>query len=203
MSSKMIKNIVIISTIAAYLIPFLAWAGLNNWKLGNTTPLMFFPLLGLWAFSQMWLHYAVAPIKRRHPDALDYKMWYHHTSVVVLVLILLHPAILAFETISIGLTPFDYVSSDEYFFLAIAYFAFGCFILYEFAERLTNSKFWQKHFNQIVVLNFIAMFAIFIHSFWLGRTVDGTWLKYVWMLMFFAFLGFTYDWIVHKKQKSK
>jgi hypothetical protein len=202
MRSSSIKTAIYGMTFLAYFVPFLAWAGMSNWKLGDTTLLMLFPLLGLWAFAQMWVHYAVAPIKRRHPDAFDYKKWYHNTSIAVLVLILLHPAILAFETVSIGLTPFDYVSSDDYFFLAIAYFALGCFLLYEFAERLTNSKFWQKHFGQIVVLNFIAMFAIFVHSFWLGKTVDGTWLKFVWSLMFFAFLGFTYDWLMHRK-KSK
>lgn len=193
MNSKSIAAIIWTGTALVYLLPMLAWGANLDWNSDQLDPYSVFPIFGLWAFAQMWLHYAVAPIKRRNPDSFDYKPWYRVTSNLVLVFILLHPAILVFETLKNGITPFSYVDSSQLVYLLIAYVALAAFLLYDIADKFQKSSFWKLHFDKIKLASIVAMLLIFAHSLMLGSTLDEGWLRLVWFGMFLSFVWFVYD----------
>jgi hypothetical protein len=203
MTKQNISKVIWGSTFLVYFLPMISWGSELGWKVDEVNLLAIFPLLGLWAFAQMWLHYGIGSIKRRNPDAFDYKGWYKATGNVVLVLILLHPALLVFETAKEGLKPTDYVGSGDLQLLLLAYFALACFLLYEAADRLQSSKFWKKHFGIVKILSILAMLAIFAHSFGLGQNLQGGWLQTIWLIMLAGFVGFIIDSFTFKpKPKS-
>jgi len=193
MTKQNVSNIIWGSTFLAYLLPMISWGSGLDWQVDEVNLLAIFPLLGLWAFAQMWLHYAVGTIKRRNPNSFDYRGWYKATGNVVLVLILLHPALLVFESAKEGLKPLDYVGADNLKYLLLAYFALASFLLYEVADRLQSSKFWKKNFDAVKILSILAMLAIFAHSFGLGQNLQEGWLQAIWLIMLVGFIVFVID----------
>lgn len=190
------------ATFLVYLLPMLQWGSDLEWDTSDVKLLTIFPLLGMWAFAQMWLHYAIGSLKRRQPEGFDYKGWYRATGNVVITLILLHPAILMFETIREGLTPLDYVSPENTKFIFTGYFALACFVLYEFADKLQGRQFWKKNFGIVKALSVLAMLMIFNHSLQLGQNLEEGWLRYVWVAMFVTFVGFVVDSYIYKPKSN-
>lgn len=203
MNDKSISSFIWGSTFLVFLLPMLQWGSDLGWDINEISLLKIFPLLGLWAFAQMWLHYGVGSIKRRKPEAFDYKGWYKATGNVVFVLFMLHPMLLVFETVKVHMTPFDYVDDSAMIFLLLGYFGLASFLLYEVAEKFQGKDFWKKHFDKIKVLSIVAMLAIFAHSLQLGQNLEEGWLRAVWLVMFVAFVGFVLDSYTYKSLDKK
>jgi hypothetical protein len=165
-----------------------AWAASYRWQL-STSLYYIFPLLGLLAFSFMWLHYVTAALNRLSGNALDTKNYYEITEGVVLALILLHPGLFIFQLWSddLGLPPgsySDYVGTNNKIFVTIAILALAIFLLYEFKEKLKKTRFWPY----MVWLNNFAVVYIFVHAWQLGGVIRLDWFRTVWVIYFIIFL---------------
>lgn len=142
-----------------------------------------FPLLGLSAFSLMWTHYVLGAL-RRHlgvPATVN-KTYFAISSVVVLLLIILHPGILIAQLYKdgFGLPPHSYLSvySGMEFALALGTTSLIIFLLFEFKKRWGAKAWWRYvEYAQIAAMGFI-----FYHGLTLGRELSVDWYRTVWYL---------------------
>lgn len=145
-----------------------------------------FPILGLMAWSLMWLHYVSGSVKRYAGLAGDHtilRRYFQVTSLIVLVLILLHPALLYVGLYSdgLGLPPLSgfavYTTVLMRVALVLGYLGLGAFLLFEFARRFRDRPWWRY----VEYTSIVAMFVIFVHALILGGELAG-WYRPVWLL---------------------
>lgn len=167
---------------AVSLLAAIAWWGIYHSQKGGMTAYSVFPLLGLLGFSVMWAHYMMAAVRQwfGHPKAtLEY--YFNVTSVLVLVLILLHPGILAWSLWrdGFGLPPGStklFVGAALYGYVILGVIALTIFLVYEL-RRFVHGKRWQK---VLQYANDGAMVLILIHGFNLGVVTRTSWFSLLW-----------------------
>lgn len=142
-----------------------------------------FPILGLTAFTLMWFHYTLHPVKRwlkADDDAL--KTYFTVTSWIVLAFILLHPGIFVFTLWldGLGLPPTSYLTLYpvplDRIALLCGTLGLLAFLAFEF-HRKYKEKSWWKY---VEYANIAAMFAIFFHALTLGGEVASGWFRVLW-----------------------
>lgn len=200
MTKSSIKTIIWAGTALIYVVPFVRWGSGINWDISNITTLTLFPLFGLWAYLQMWMHYFVGAIKRRHPDKYNYQPWFDRSSYAVLVLILLHPALLAFYGFTNNFSATDYVGSANYISVLFAYVALAGFLLYDLAKAFKGSVFWESKKGLIKAVSIVSMVVIFLHSIKLGQHLQSGWFLTVWFALFAAFVFLAIDSYTYKSK---
>lgn len=169
---------------------FIAWAQRLGWSFSPLSSYQIFPLLGLLAFSLMWTHYVVAAVRMRRGIGGDAtKVYFESTSIAVLILILLHPAILIRQTWrdGLGLPPDSisaYIGSAGYWTVSIAMIALFAFLLYEL-RKFHSHKSWWKY---VQYASDVAMVLIFIHALSLGGTLQIGWYRAFWYLLGVGYL---------------
>ena len=146
-----------------------------------------FPILGLMAWSLMWLHYVSGSVKRYAgfaEDRLILRVYFRVTSLMVLFLILLHPALLYNGLLSdgFGLPPTSafavYSTVAMRVALMLGYLGLGAFLLFELGRWFRNRSWWKY----IEYASIAAMFAIFVHALMLGGELMLGWYRAVWLL---------------------
>lgn len=164
------------------LLAVVVWAG-ERLDGGSLTTYDTFPLLGLGAFSLMWTHYVLGSLRRSlGVPALENKQYSTITSLVVLVLILLHPGLLVFQLYrdGFGLPPQSYleVYGAMKFAIGLGSMALIIFLLFELKRKFQKKSWWKfVEYAQI-----IAMAMIFYHGLSLGRELSIGWYRLVWYL---------------------
>ncbi len=147
-----------------------------------------FPLLGLMAWMLMWLHYVSGSLKRYARLADDHavlKKYFRVTSMVVLVLILLHPALLYAGLFAdgLGLPPAStfavYASDAMRVALVLGYISLTVFLLFELGHWFRKRGWWKY----IEYASMAAMFGIFIHALVLGSELSTGWFRGVWLAL--------------------
>jgi len=162
--------------VAVLVIPLALWLELYNWQ-PVFTPLALFPLLGVWAWSIMWTHHILGALTVRYPDKLKTNHIYGSVSGwLVLLLILLHPGLLAYEQKnSLGLLPPEsfnaYAAPSMELFITLGFIGLVLFLSYEIFDRLRHSKLLRAHWIWISLSQLLAMLLIFIHGINLGQSV--------------------------------
>lgn len=158
------------------------WAG-ERLGSGGLTSYDLFPLLGLVAFSLMWTHYIVGALRRNlNVEIKENRNYFKITGLVVLFMILLHPAILIASLYKdgFGLPPGSYLAvySEPVMKGAIMLGTMSLllFLAFEFQGKYKN-KAWWKYVDYLQIL---AMFLIFYHGLTLGRELTVGWYKAVW-----------------------
>lgn len=164
-----------------------------------------FPLFGLLAFGLMWSHYIVAAVRLYlKVEKAEIKNYWTITSWLVLIAIILHPAILAYNLVvdGFGLPPASYMENYVAPSLRWAAFlgtlSFLIFLAYEFHRWFATKKWWPL----MQVLSDFAMIAILIHGFRLGGDLQSGWFRLVW-LMYAETLIIAMIYIYYSKFKSK
>lgn len=143
-----------------------------------------FPLLGLLAFSLMWTHYIAGALRRYFgQDKKVLKPYMVVTSVAVLALILLHPALLWYQLWrdGLGLPPQSYLTAypePQHIALLLGSMSLVIFLCFEL-KKFFGKKQWWKY---IEYLQIVAMFAIFYHGLTLGREFTHVWYRLVWFV---------------------
>lgn len=147
------------------------------------TPYTIFPLLGLLAFSLMWTHYILGSTRRMlGEEAAVNKTYFAVTSLIVLVLIILHPLLLIIQLNKdgFGLPPQSYLTvyAEPAMKTAIALGSLSLFIflVFEFKKRFQKKSWWKV----IEWLQVVAMFMIFYHGLTLGRELSVGWYRALW-----------------------
>ncbi len=160
-----------------------AWGDFINWRFDKLNLYIIFPLLGMLAFSLMWVHYIIGALRRRYVVAKEQlQLYFDMTSALVLSLILLHPGLLVWQLWQdgMGLPPNSYkayVGQTLYGFVLLGVIALVIFISYEFRriERLKRYGTWLQYASDV------AMLLIFVHGLKLGGTLQSTWFKWIWL----------------------
>lgn len=157
---------------------------------GRLTSYDLFPLMGLGAFSLMWTHYVLGSLRRSlGVAAKENKHYSKFSSLVVLILILLHPGILITQLYKdgFGLPPQSYlgVYAEAKLALAFGSISLVIFLLFELHRKFKNRSWWKY----IDYLQIIAMGLIFVHGLSLGRELSVGWYRTVWYLYGFSLIA--------------
>lgn len=185
----------------------LAWAQSIRGDVGRYD---MFALLGLLAWSLMWLHYVSGSLKRYLGLAADttvLKRYFEVTSYMVLVLILLHPGLffLALYQDGLGLPPASsfevYTEPASRAALMLGSVSLTAFLLFELGRWFRGKKWWPL----VEYASMAAMALIFVHALLLGSAVLMGWFRVVWCILGVLLVGaFVYNhWFdTHHKNKE-
>jgi hypothetical protein len=157
------------------------WGQSFGWQWHLLNAYLFFPVLGLLAYSIMWTHYVTGMFKNNWLRGVNLASYFRYTGYIVLAAIVLHPSILIFQLYrdGFGLPPGSYAHftgpGREWIVLlgTASLFAFLAFELH----RWYSDKAWWKY---VVAAGDAAMVAIFYHSLRLGTQIQNGWFHYVW-----------------------
>lgn len=166
---------------AVTLLAVIVWGSQLKWSFSNFNAFSIFPVLGLTAFSLMWVHYVSGFIRDTWFPGASTKTSFKVTSVAVLALILFHPALLIIELYrqGSGLPPEsykDYVAPGNSVYVLLGVIGLAGLLAFE-TKRFFGKKPWWKY---IAVVSDIAILLIAIHSLKLGQHLQSGWFRYVW-----------------------
>lgn len=179
-NSFFLVGAVMLTTVTTAL-AFIVWGRSNQWQLLQLSWYQLFPLLGLLAFSIMWSQYMVEAAQNltHRPDAVT--RYFKITSWLVLLAIVLHPGLLIVQRYKdgYGLPPHSYetyVAPMKAWLTILGSASLLMFLAFEF-KRFFGKYSWWKF---VLILNDIAIVAIFYHGLRLGTQLQQGWFQYVW-----------------------
>ncbi|MAU33833.1 hypothetical protein CL689_04800 [Candidatus Saccharibacteria bacterium] len=145
----------------------------------------FFPILGVLAWTTMWVHYVAGSIGKSTNDK-QFTKW---TEAVVLLLIVAHPSIFLVQRfLDTGLLPpesyVSYVGPLRAWAVVIAIAALATFLLYDVLKRFRSKLIARGIWPYFSLLQASAMVAIFVHGFTLGTSMNS-----VYFVLWWIFLG--------------
>lgn len=206
MNKSQLQNFAWGISAAVVLAAIVAWGQAYNWQVQGMSLYQIFPLLGLVAFSLMWAHY-VASVARQHfklekSALVDY---FDITSGMVLVLILAHPSLLAWQSYrdGSGLPPgssLDYVAPTMRFSVILGMISLVAFLAYEFRRRFSERSWWKY----VEYTTDAAIILVYIHALRLGGQLQTGWFRTLWLfygLTLAACLGYIYYQKLNKTTK--
>lgn len=172
------------------LLAIAVWANSLGWNFTGLSNYQLFPIFGLIAFSVMWSHYIVSFLNKAFFRDAELSLYYRVTGYVVLIAILLHPGVLAYQRFRDGyglplksLT--GYVQPSLSWVVLLGTVSFFTFLAFELHRWFKDKKWW----NYLVIANELAMFAIFYHALRLGSNLQGGWYEVVWYFYGLSFAG--------------
>jgi hypothetical protein len=170
----------------------IAWGRDAGWHVLPFNSYLWFPLLGLLAFSLMWTHYLTAAARDlTHTDPAVLRPYYRYTGYVVLALICLHPGLLIYQRYvdGAGLPPGSYesyVAPGLGWITILGTASLLVFLAFELHRWLGQKPWWHYVRNA----SDLAMLAIVYHSLRLGQNLTGGgWFRYVWWFYAAALLA--------------
>lgn len=145
-------------------------------------------LLGLIAFSLMWVHFISDAIRDIWLPQETVGTQYAATRWIVLGAILLHPSLIVLYLYQndYGLPPASYqayVGEAKVIFVFLGILALTVFLAFECKRYLVKYGLWRY----VLHANFIAMFAILIHGFRLGNVMESLWYFLIWCIYGISF----------------
>jgi len=192
-------------SVAAIVVAIVAWAQGNDWEFSGLSIYQAFPLFGLLAFSLMWSHY-IASVARQYfkiGKTVLYS-YFEITSVLVLVAILIHPGLLAWQLWrdGAGLPPgsyFNFVGPQLKIAILAGITGLLVFLAYEFRRRFANHAWWAY----VQAASDAAMLLIFIHALRLGGQLQQGWFRRVWFFYGITLIGsLFYTYILKFRQRT-
>lgn len=151
----------------------------------SISPLDVASLLGVVAFSLMWVHYAVDVIAPNTDGAKTTQ--YYVSRYVVLFAIITHPFIVNYYLITngFGLPPAGYEAllGSAAWVVLLGWSALVAFLLFEVRSKL------KKYDSVIFHANIVAMFFVLSHGFLIGMLMMQSWYYWVWLIMLVLFTG--------------
>lgn len=179
------------------LLAIFVWGHMYGWQLGNLSPYQLFPLFGLLAFSIMWSQYMIEAVKNYRGQEGALSQYFHVTGWLVLIAILLHPGILIAARFQdgYGLPPgsyLRYVAPMQEWLVLLGSMSLFIFLVFEL-KRWFRQKSWWRY---VLILNDIAIVAIFYHGLRLGQNLQAGWYQIIWYiygLMLLAALAYKYN----------
>jgi len=166
------------------LVSFLAvyvWGSQLGWNFSGLDAFTVFPLLGLLAFSLMWVHYVSGYVRDTWFAGQSLKKSFNITSMIVLFLIIVHPALLISQLFvnGNGLPPgsyASYVAPGNTIFVIIGTIGLVALLAFEL-KRFFGDKSWWKY---AAVVTDVGVLLIALHSVQLGQHLQSGWFQYVW-----------------------
>lgn len=172
------------------LLAIYVWGNQLRWDFSNLNAFTIFPVLGLTAFSLMWVHYVSGVIRDIWFPGASTKKSFTITSMAVLVLILFHPALLTIELYrhGSGLPPGsykNYVAPGNTLYVTLGVIGLSGLLVFEL-KRFFGKKPWWKYLS---VVGDVAILLIALHSLTLGQHLQSGWFRYVWYFYIITIIG--------------
>lgn len=150
-----------------------------NWALDfNLLLFNLFPMLGMAAFTLLWLHVlsgAFEPWLKKH---FDFDRFVHNTSILIFIFIILHPLLLL-----IGL---DFNFNELFLYGAkhiwFAIIAWILLITYDIGKVLQKYNFFTRNWKNILLISTIGFLLTFFHSIGLGSDLQSGTLRIIWII---------------------
>lgn len=168
-------------TSAVSVLALYVWGSSLEWQFSGLSVYQLFPVLGLLAFSIMWSHYMAGAMKKTFLEGADLQRYFDWTGYVVLVAIVLHPGLLAYQRFrdGFGLPPGSetgYVGQGMAWIVVLGMVSLLVFLAFEL-HRWYKDRSWWKY---VVAAGDLAMIAIFYHGLELGTQTHIRWFRDVW-----------------------
>lgn len=165
---------------------FLAWFQNMGSTLHIVSLYQVFPILGIWAWSLMWTHFAIWEIRRLKPDLPGNPMYSKVSGILVFLFLLLHPGILAIEQFrqGKGLPPasyFEYAGEASAWLIILGMVGLIGFLFYEVIVRFEKKEKVKKIWWFVNITQSVAMISIFTHGLKLGGDLHGGWFRTYWI----------------------
>lgn len=166
----------VVSGLAVYV-----WGQSLQWQWRLVNAYLFFPVLGLLAYSIMWSHYMVGAVKHSLLKDVELANYFRYTGYVVLAAIVLHPSIFIYRLFrdGYGLPPGSYthfVAPSMAWVVLLGTASLFVFLAFEL-HRWYGQKPWWKY---VITAGDVAMVAIFYHGLRLGNQLHSGWFVAVW-----------------------
>jgi len=144
----------------------------------------FFPILGVLAWTTMWVHYVAGSIGKS-TNGRRFTKW---TEAVVLLLLVAHPGIFLVQRfLDTGLLPpasyVSYVGSLRAWAVVIAIAALVTFLLYDVLKHFRSKLIARGIWPYVGLLQACAMAAIFIHGLTLGASMNSSYFMLWWIFL--------------------
>lgn len=144
----------------------------------------FFPILGVLAWTTMWVHYVASSIGKP-ANSKRFATW---TGYIVLLFILMHPGIFLVQRfLDTGLLPpesyVSYVGSYRAWVVVIAIAALVTFLLYDVLKHFRGKLIARGIWPYVGLLQACAMAAIFIHGLTLGASMNSSYFMLWWIFL--------------------
>lgn len=157
------------------------WGSSLNWNFSGLSIYLFFPVLGLTAWSILWSQYMTGLMLRTFLKGADVQKFFSITGYIVLFAIVLHPGLLAYQRFrdGFGLPPgseTSYVAPGMAWIVVLAMVSLLVFLSYELHRWFQDRRWWKY----VVRLSDAAMLAIFYHGLELGTQTHVPWFRAVW-----------------------
>lgn len=171
------------------LLAIVSWGQKFGWQLWPLSPYLLFPVLGVLAFSLMWVHYVIGAIcDLCGASEATLKSYFRITGYLVLALLFLHPGLLIYQRFrdGFGLPPESYVS---YVAPGLGWVALlGSVSLLIFLAFELHRFFGEKSWWQYVVdASDVAMLGILYHGLRLGNFYG--WFRVLWLFYGVVFIA--------------
>lgn len=182
-SRKLIRSVISLGALTAVLFPIFTWFTNADLSLGKGILFEIFPVLGLIAFSTMWLHIVGGPFRETLERYFDYKKFMTISSIIVLICIILHPLLIyvGFWLIGVKGSGFTYAPDDKQYLIWFAITAWIIFVGYDILKKFKNTDFFVRHWQIVKFIATLGFFLILFHSLGLGRNLQAGTLRYVWI----------------------
>jgi len=188
----------VVSALAIYV-----WGQSFSWNWSILNPYLFFPVLGLLAWSNMWSHYMVGAVKNSLFKDMSLTSYFRYTGYLVLACILFHPGILIYQLFrdGFGLPPGSYahfVAPGMEWLVLLGTASLFAFLAFEL-HRWYGRKPWWKY---VIAAGDVAMLAIFYHGLRLGIQLQSGWYHTLWLfygLLLFLALARKYTLLILRK----
>lgn len=147
-------------------------------------------LLGVLAFSLMWVHYVADAVSPRAETEQKKDVQYVISRYAVLFAILSHPFLVNYYLVTnnFGFPPEGYVAllGDLAVVVLLGWIALAAFLLFELRSKLHRFDHYIFHANSI------AMFLVLMHGFVIGMVMMTTWFAWVWLGYLVVFTAVMY-----------
>lgn len=175
MNKAAIRYLIILVSYLAVLYPL--WVRLKDLEWNSGLYFNLFPIFGLLAFCIMWLHVVGGALRTWLEKYIDFELFVHRTSMLVLICLILHPLLLF---IAVGGVAPVIAGNSPYIWLGII----GWFLLitYDIGKIFRERKFFMRNWHWVLIISTIGFILIFFHSLELGGDLQSGPLRNIWIL---------------------
>ncbi len=170
------KNNFYLLLVVVLLLPLYFWGDSFAWDFSIISGHVLFPLLGMLAFSLMWLQVVVSTFPKAFNINLD-RFW-AVSGLWVLILFVAHPVVAVFANKSTNI--FSFVADAQQVYIWLAVIAFIVFVLFEIVMRLGKKPFAARARPYIEKASYVGVILIWVHSLNIGSHTGFGFLNYVW-----------------------
>jgi len=156
------------------------WIGVSGryWTLGPELLSNIFPLLGILAFTLLWLHTISGVFEPWLRKLFDFDLFVQVTSIIIFVSFVLHPFLLLIYSDFSFTKVFSYA---DLYYIRLGIIGFLLLITYDIGKFLKKYDFFVRNWDTILVVSTVGFLFTFPHSLVIGSDLQSGTLRVVWI----------------------